>query len=278
MKRNRSHDRQLDQLPPMQTPAVRGMALLIVVALLAACGTPPIVPRHVVLISIDTLRRDRLPCYGHQDDTAPFITELAAQSVVFDNAIAAASVTAPSHASMLTGLYPPRHGILNNKCRLRDDVATLAEVLSARGFRTAAFVSSATMQGQVVGLNRGFDVYDDDFGGDRERLAEETVQRVGQWLSTAGPEQPTLLFVHFFDPHYPYSPPSDFVEPFLPPGTSSSPSPPYPELERIRERGMTPDEIRLFKARYDGEIRYVDHHLGNLLAQLKERAFLTIAC
>ncbi len=84
----------------MRPSAVKDLTLIIVAALLAACDTPRIAPRHVVLISIDTLRRDRLPCYGHPGDTAPFITELAAQSVVFDNAIAAASLTAPSRTML----------------------------------------------------------------------------------------------------------------------------------------------------------------------------------
>lgn len=249
-------------------------ALLAMAGLHAGCANRGAEVRHVVLISVDTLRRDRLPCYGHPGDTAPFLTELAAQSVVFDNAIAAASVTAPSHASMFTGLGPPRHGILNNKCRLRDGVVTLAEILSANGFRTAAFVSGAPMAGQTSRLDRGFDLYDDDFGANRERPAAETARQVSRWLAAADPGQPTLLFVHFFDPHYPYSPPASYAEPFLPPGASPSPSPPYPELEQIRERGMTADETRLFTARYDGEIRYVDHELGTLVAELEARGFL----
>ncbi len=274
MKRGPSRHRKLYSPPPMQSSAVGGLILLIVAALLSACDTPRITPRHVVLISIDTLRRDRLPCYGHPGDTAPFITELATQSVIFDNAIAAASLTAPSHASIFTGLYPPRHGVLNNKCHLQDGVATLARILSANGFRTAAFVSATPLRGQINGLDSGFDVYDDDFGSRWERPADETAHRVGQWLSTADPEKPTLLFVHFFDPHYPYSPPARFAEPFLRPGTIPSPSPPDAEFARIRERGMTLTETRLFKALYDGEIRYVDHHVGRLLALLKEKGFL----
>ena len=250
------------------------VGLCVLLCLAGGCGSPKTSPRHVVLISIDTLRKDHLPCYGYAKDTAPFMSELASESVVFDNAFAAASVTVPSHASILTGLSPPRHGALNNKCRVRVDAVLLAEILSQQGFSTAAFVGGAPLKQRLSGLERGFETYDDDFGTANQRTADETVRRVDDWLTTADVDRPTFFFVHFYDPHYPYSPPPDVVGPMLPVGSDLSPSPPYPEFIRMRDRGLSEDEMERFEVRYDGEIRFVDHHLGRLLNQLKTRGYL----
>jgi len=140
-------------------------------------GREETAPEHIILVSIDTLRRDHLPTYGYPRDTAPSIAELARSSVVFDNAVAASVNTAPSHASMLTGLYPPSHGVLFNRSRLNEDVNTLAEMLGEKGFRTGAFVSGFTLKGITTGLGRGFDRYDDDMTSARERTARQTFSR-----------------------------------------------------------------------------------------------------
>ncbi len=254
------------------TALAAAAALGVVAAVVSAAGPPPL-PPDVVLLSIDTLRRDHLPLYGYPLDTAPCLTELARSSVTFDQAVAASVLTAPSHASMLTGLDPFAHGVLLNKGSLRDGVPTLAELLRSRGFRTAGFVSSAVLARRTR-LDHGFEVYDDDVGPALERAATATLGRAAAWLAAAPTSQPAFLFVHLFEPHYPYSPPAEELLPFLPPGDSGGPSPPYPELHAMRERGFTASEIETLGTRYDGEIRSADRAVGELVRLLRGRGTL----
>jgi arylsulfatase A-like enzyme len=235
--------------------------------------TPRALPFDVVLVTIDTLRRDHLPIYGYPLDTAPNLSALAHSSVVFDNAVAASVRTAPSHASMLTGLTPFGHGVLNNKGRLNDGVPTLAGILRGRGCRTGGFVSSVTLS-RRTGLERGFEAYDDEVGATQERSAPATLARAREWLSGIRTSEPVFLFVHFFEPHYPYSPPADCGRLFLPPGATTEPSPDFPQLHAMRARGFTRPEIEVLKARYDGEIRAADAAVGELLRLLEARGTL----
>jgi choline-sulfatase len=162
---------------------------------------------------------------------------------VFEHAVAASPVTAPAHASLLTGLYPPRHGIRNNSTHyLSEEIPTLAEWLSEAGYRTAAFVSTVILEARY-GLDQGFDVYDDDIrsevnSGERrmtvERPAGATTDRALAWLDTLDDDDAFFLWVHYYDPHIPYSPP-----------------PPW--AERYPNRS------------YDGEIAYMDSQIGRLL-------------
>ncbi|PWB76775.1 MAG: hypothetical protein C3F15_04560 [Holophagae bacterium] len=239
----------------------------------APTPTPRALPYDVVLVTLDTLRRDRLPIYGYPLDTAPNLSALARSSVVFDNALAASVRTTPSHASMLTGVTPFDHGVLLNKGRLNDGVPTLAEILKSRGCRTAGFVSSVTLS-RRTGLERGFEVYDDDVGATQERPAPETLARAREWLSAIPAAEPVFLFVHFFEPHYPYSPPADCARRFLPAGEAPAPSPSFPELHAMRARGFTRPEIEVLKARYDGEVCAVDRAVGEVLRLLRERGSL----
>ena len=144
----------------------------------AACSrTPGHATKHVVLVSVDTLRRDHVTPYGYHRETTPNLERLARSGIVFENAFAANTNTAPSHASMLTGLHPHEHGVLRNGYALAEDVLTLGQYLGDSYVR-AAFVSGYPMQRTMTGLHRGFDHYDDDFGGDWQRPAEQTVGRV----------------------------------------------------------------------------------------------------
>jgi len=197
----------------------------------------------ILLISIDTLRADRLGCYGHDDARTPVLDALAAEAVVFEAAYTTAPITLPAHASMLTGLIPPRHGVRDNGAfRLPDSVTTLAETLSRQGYRTAAFIGGLPLL-RSGGLARGFERYDDDIaarslgGSDLarrpERYAEEVFGLAHDWLSAAGPE-PVFAFVHLYDPHSPY--------------------------ERALPGAAEPT--------YDGELAYVDGALGRFRSAL----------
>jgi arylsulfatase A-like enzyme/Tfp pilus assembly protein PilF len=171
--------------------------------------------QNVLLITLDTLRADALSAYRGGART-PNLDALAAQGVLYDFAHAHAVVTLPSHASILTGLYPFAHGVRENSgYTLAADVPTIATLLKARGFATGAFVSSFTLDSRF-GLTSGFDVYDDAVASKRgpvgfampERRGEDVVAAARQWI--AGRQGRWFAWVHLFDPHAPYKPPPPF--------------------------------------------------------------------
>lgn len=199
--------------------------------------------RSFLLITTDTTRPDHLTPYGDEDIETPAIQSLADSGIVFEQAFAVAPITLVSHSSMLTGLYPPRHGVRNNGLHyLSGDINTIAEDLHDRGFKTAAFISAAVLD-RRYGLNQGFDTYDDDLsqGGNRrarmvpDRPAGLTVDAALKWLGSLGPDDHFFLWVHLYDPHAIYSPPAPF-------------------RDRYREN------------LYDGEIAYMDSEIGRLLS------------
>jgi len=164
-------------------------------------------PHRIVLVTIDTLRADHLPWHGYPRPTAPALEALSARSLVFTNAVSAASHTAPSHASMFTGVYPGQHRLLQNGMVFGDDVTTLAGRLADAGYETGAF-SSVSFLG---GLQRGFSNFDapepideasarDGVEFDRYRVASDTVDRAIHWLDERG-ERDAFVWVHLFDVH-----------------------------------------------------------------------------
>ena len=177
-------------------------------------GRAPEGPPNVLLITLDTVRADHIGSYGFEAETTPFIDALAERSVVFERAIAASARTAPSHASILTSRWVRYHSIghVNGTTRLLDE-PTLAEQFAAAGYDTAAFVSNPLLA-RRIGLDRGFDVYDDELSvsarsGVVERDANATSERAEAWLG-AGRDKPWFTWVHFQDPHGPYTPPPPF--------------------------------------------------------------------
>lgn len=168
----------------------------------------------IILISIDTLRADRLPAYGYTQGVTPAIDTLVADSVLFEQAWAQSPQTLPSHTSILTGQLPFEHGVRDNiGFVVPDATRTLAHHLQAGGYTTAAFVSSFVLRSQV-GLSRGFDVYDDQLppaGPDRplgqvQRAGTETAAAAIQWLQAQTTSR-YFLFFHIYEPHAPYTPP-----------------------------------------------------------------------
>lgn len=207
--------------------------------------------RSLLLVTLDTTRADRLGCYGATGAETPTLDALARRGLLFTDAVSPVPMTLPAHASLLTGLDPPGHGVrANGDYALAPDAVTLAEVLQGAGYRTAAFVSSFVLDPRF-GLDQGFDVYDARleatrqaaFAPQTERSAEAVTAAAIAWLrngaAVAGADAgPFFLWVHYFDPHDPYEPP----EPFR---------------SRFRDRP------------YEGEIAYVDRELGRLLAALE---------
>jgi arylsulfatase A-like enzyme/predicted Zn-dependent protease len=212
--------------------------------LLAAVACTPSIDR-VVLISVDTLRADHVGCYGASRAHTPTLDAVARRGVRFDAAVSPAPLTLPSHATLLTGLDPPQHGVRDNSVfSLAEEIPTLAERFREAGFATAAFVGAMVLD-RRHGLARGFDVYGDRMGVQRsgkanlpypERRAEAVVDEALAWMAT-GPER-FFLWVHLYDPHVPYQPPPGF-------------------------RAAFPDSP------YDGEIAYADAQLARLLAALE---------
>ena len=169
--------------------------------------------RNVLLISIDTCRADSLGCYGNSPQATPNVDALARDGVLFKSVITPFPMTLPAHCSMLTGTYPETHGVRGNDCRLGDANVTLAKVLRTAGYQTAAFVGGFPLAARF-GLNQGFQTYDDQFhkgkdGDEPERKAEEVSRPAMAWLEEHG-DQPFFLFLHYYDPHFPYDPPPPF--------------------------------------------------------------------
>jgi arylsulfatase A-like enzyme/tetratricopeptide (TPR) repeat protein len=204
---------------------------------------------NVLLITLDTTRADRLGCYGYAEARTPHLDDLARGGVLFADAYCPVPMTLPSHASIFTGLYPFHHGVHNNGTYvLGPDPATLAEALKGRGYETAAFTASFSVDSRF-GLDRGFDVYDDTFDEDSpvkaansQRRAEEVTAAFASWFERRSGDR-FFAWVHFFDPHLPYDPP-----------------PPY--REEFADRP------------YDGEIAYMDHYVGQVIDLLRAKGLL----
>lgn len=263
--------------PPLRTPRnLRGVSLLLLLLTqtTGGCSKQADPPRNLLLISIDTCRADHLSAYGYWRETSPALDALAARGVLFESAFCQVPDTTPSHASLFTSVYPYTHGAANG-VPLKESATTLAEVLRKANFKTAGFVSGATMTARDSGLAQGFDVYDDELdrinpkGIPFERRAVGTTERALEWLRNSDQER-FFLFVHYFDPHTQYDPPSPYDSMFsadrAPAETREKIDPEHiPAYAKI---GSATD-LEVYQARYDGEIRYVDEQVSRLFAQLE---------
>jgi len=206
----------------------------------AAPATP------VILITIDTLRADRLGCYGNASIRTPNLDRLARDGARFAQAIVDCPITLPSHCSILTGTYPVYHGVRDNSgYRLPQQQITLAEVFKKQGYRTGAFLGAAVLD-SVTGLDQGFDVYADDFQSaglpeadfsSGQRRGGAVMDRALAWMQRARPGEKSFVWIHLFDPHAPYDPPAPFA-------------------------------ARYRADPYDGEVAYVDSVVGRLISYL----------
>ena len=175
-----------------------GLASLTIALSLPGCGeeSPRPTPQHLILVTIDTLRRDFLGAYGFDSAISPNLDQLAERGLRFDDALSQAVWTTPSHASILTGLNPQRHGLrrLHGEALASENV-TLAESLRDAGFVTAAFVSGVPLR-RAAGLAQGFSIYEDSFQpAARERTAEATNAAIRKWLKRR-PEGRLFIWVH----------------------------------------------------------------------------------
>jgi choline-sulfatase len=207
----------------------------------AAVERPP-----VILISVDTLRSDRLPMYGYDRVATPAFDSLRRDGVLFRNAWSHSPLTLPSHASMLTGLLPASHGVRDNTgFRLAENVPTLASLFAASGYETAAAVSAFVLR-KATAVDRGFGFYDDELGKNRretslghiQRSGDETVAAALRWIDGRS-DRPFFFFLHLYEPHSPYDPPEPYAS--------------------------------RYSDRYDGEIAHTDAIVGRFLDHLKRK-------
>jgi arylsulfatase A-like enzyme len=211
----------------------------------------------VILITLDTTRADRLACYGYKNVETPHLDRIASEGVLFENALCQAPMTLPSHATMMTGLYPPNHGVRNNTGYvLREGMTTVAEILKEKGYKTGAAISAFVITSQF-GIAQGFDSYDEDLEIPQvkikwlERDAKRTIDAAMKWFETYKDEEKIFFWLHLYDPHAFYSPPEPFYSQY---------------------KGHL----------YDGEIAYTDWELGRFFQYLKsieiyDEAFFVIA-
>lgn len=230
-----------------------------------------IVPQgpNIIMISIDTLRRDHCSVYGYQYDTTPNLQAFAKQGTTFDLAYAPSSTTAISHATMFTGLYPISHGVFKNGIILDQKYTTLAEYLKSHNYQTAALVSVFVLESKF-GFKQGFDYFYDTFKESEatihskqwgehplsdnafDRRADYTTERAINWLTKKrSKKNPFFLFLHYFDPHRTYIPPEPFASQFS-------------------SKEDDPSELSKILAGYDGEVAFTDSQLGILFNKLDQ--------
>jgi tetratricopeptide (TPR) repeat protein len=222
----------------MFRPANPGMLLALLTAIPGLAAPTP--PRSVILISIDTLRADRLGCYGRKKAHTPHLDELARGGTVFSSVDSPVPLTLPAHMSLLSSTYPFTHGIAENGQQIAPGAVTLAAVLKSRGYRTAAFIGGYVLDARF-GLNQGFDVYDSPFHlsphpGEEppeiKRPAEAVLNAAAGWIQSAAGNA-SFVFIHLYDVHQPYS-----------------------------------------HGSYEGEVAYVDSAIGRFQQSLKGRGLL----
>jgi len=301
-RRSRRHDRAFTTFIRRSVPWTAAAMLLGAIgtrgvlwarerAALASDIAPPEGAPNVLLLILDTVRADDMALYGYERATTPEIENVAAAGVTFDRAIVTAPWTLPSHASMFTGL--PAHKLSTDFDRMLDDaVPTLAEVLARRGYATGGFVANPTYASRASGLHRGFASYRDhevsveelidnafwprrvvergrELLGRQGRLVRKTAEDVNRevlgWVPSDG--RPFFAFLNYFDAHEPYEPHPPFDTKF------SKESPRFWLMKGWQKR-RSRQELQEIRDAYDGNIAYIDHHIGELLRALEERGLM----
>jgi arylsulfatase A-like enzyme/tetratricopeptide (TPR) repeat protein len=207
---------------------------------------------NVIIVTLDTTRADHLACYGYPGVKTPVLDALAGRGVLFEQCASASPLTLPSHATIMTGMYPTYHGVrVNGNTAISEAQTTLAEIFSGRGYRTGAFIAAFVLDGRW-GLNQGFGHYDDSFDlkkykqldlGAVQKPGNEVMDEALGWLEKEK-DSSFFAWIHLYDPHTPYAPP----EPF-----------------RSEYGGKGPFGL------YDGEIAFMDSQIGRLSEWLSAR-------
>jgi arylsulfatase len=240
--------------------------------------------RHLILISIDTLRADYLPSYGHPFVETPHIDRLAAEGFLFENHISAAPTTLASHVALMTGTWPHTHGVPRNGFVVDSANLMLAEVLQRNGFETAGFIGAFPLSDQFS-FDQGFTHWDEQLtlakAGSQGRLdqnqrpANEVTDAAIAWLDEAPDDKPLFLFVHYFDVHAPYDPPPEFARLYREDEDPRNGSLPMIRRARIELLERRPSELQdHLKRSYAAGITWVDHEIGRLIEHLEAQGIL----
>ena len=266
--------------------AVAAVGLVTVVVYGCARRSEPVAepPPNVILISLDTLRADRLGVYGHTGGLSPAIDAFAGESVLFERHFVAAPTTLASHTSLMTGNHPHTHGVPGNGSVVHRDNVMLAEVLGEAGYRTAAFLGASPLSSRT-GFEQGFDTYDEVTGLDpdgterRTRPGAKVNDAFFQWFDRfeAAPS-PMCVFLHYFDVHSPYRPPPSLraAEVWMRiPGAGSHEH--IVATRRLLNEG-DPAEARIhseaLEVLYEEGVQYIDYVMEHLFAGLRERGLM----
>lgn len=272
-----------------------GLLLVGLLLGVGACGGEATKARpNVLLISVDSLRRDHVSAYGYQsphakgERTTPAVERLAAEGTLFADAVSTTSWTLPAHMALFTGLEDQLHGVTNNAKRLDPAITTLPQLFAARGYRTGGFFTGPNLH-PIFGFGAGFELYENASG---EVLPDEAFEKSAQdenallavhnqshagltspelnrrglaWLDDAATrEEPFFLFLHYWDPHYNYEPPAEYATRFDPDYTGTASGANFIYSRDVK----TPRDMQHILALYDAEIRYTDDHIARVLERL----------
>ncbi|MCB0211824.1 MAG: sulfatase [Anaerolineae bacterium] len=244
---------------------------------------------NIIFIVLDAVRADHLSCYGYKRATTPTIDTIASEGALFQQAVASAPWTLPSHSSMFTGLFPSEHATSQEKPSLSLAIPTLAELLQQIGYKTGGFSNNPWID-SMTGLNRGFEFFlnwknfrpNNDTSAlkklarklgltTQKRMAESTISHMLQWLNTHFNQKspaPFFLFVNFMEAHLPYSPPREFAQQFVP-GQLPSFNINQNDAKYLTGRvTMTSEDFEMLSALYDGELLYLDSQLERFFSTL----------
>jgi arylsulfatase A-like enzyme len=241
------------------------MWALVPAVVVAAAGTADAVARNVVLLSLDTLRADRLGSWGSARPTSPTLDAFARRGVSFERVITESSWTLPSHMTLMTGLHPTSHGVTLETRTLAPSVPTLAEILQAKGWATAAFTEGGLVAGHF-GFDRGFDVWDD-----RSQDIRLTMYRGRRFVEHRDPEKPFFLFLHTYAIHCPYHPRDEYAARFRTRAEDAIETEDRCGNPHFNEMELTAGQVDYLSDQYDAGIRAADDQVRDLLRLLDEQ-------
>jgi arylsulfatase A-like enzyme len=250
-------------------------SVLLLLGVLVACTRPPATPPNVVVVLVDTLRADRLGVYSGSRRLSPFLDSFAARATVFTHAYAASSWTNPSVASLFTSRFPSQHGVISFGARLDASELTIAEVLASHGYATGAFVANGLLVADN-GFGQGFDTYRSYWVPGGKKRVEDLAPDVLAWVDglPKTPSRPVFLYLHYVEPHSPYSPPVAMLDRVL--AGRPRPNPGIAGARTLFDRGapMNATELRDLEDVYDAEVLSFDAALRETFAALEARHVL----
>lgn len=263
--------------------AASSLSLLACVSLSAGCGDAEGVVegrqdgrRNLLLVTIDTMRADHVGAYGYPIDTTPVLDDMARRGVLFEDVYAPMPQTLPAHATIMTGLDPRQHFALENSFSVNQRLDTLAEMLGAQGYATAAYIGALVLA-KGTGMGQGFDVYDQPISGieqqlpgPAEREADETTERALVWADEADPERPFFLWIHYYDPHFVHVAPRRYRREVPPLRVRDEVVAPLFEALGYGDPEML---MRVWHG-YAAEVRFSDVQLGRLVDGLEQRGLM----